>query len=707
MVLIIGLTIFGLVVGGVGCWLLRTYLPKYTAKTYIEVLAPGQTDPMVMSPLPVQKDIRYGYRLSIASLIKQQRTLEDLLKRDTVTKTRWFSSVGNLPRRVRYLEKYLVAVAHRDADYIEVSMTCGDAKEAAAIVNEMVRMFISTQSTTKQAEVNAKLSELQTRKNRVEEELRAAEVAMDDVRKAWGISDIDWSVTHFIKHSVTLRLDQLELDKIDLELIIRQLEADIQVFDQLAKGPINVQIEHAIETDTVMTALATQLAYTDAQLASILSKFGENHREVRRLQELKDEISVRREMRSAELGEQTRQANLANAKDRLIVYKERFAELEKLRQDAAAKQRDLDSARVQYDQRVKIKDERVAMLDEIKQSIEKMRIIYGDPETPKVRGLGDALEPLQMLLSREWWLWLPGGTVLGFLFSIGLAFLLELADDKVRTPRAVSKYLHIPLLGVVPDASVDRDVRGVDLCRVVSLAPYSLISESYRQCRTNLKLSGSGESLKTLLVTSGSPGDGKTCVAVNLATAFVAENKKVLLIDANFRQPTSEKLFPRSDAGRLDDEGLSVGFGLSSVLVGQCGAQQAIRSSGIEGLDIIDAGLLPPNPAELLGSVRMEEMLKQQRNNYDYIVIDSPPVLLISDAKVLAKRVDATLVVLNAAATHRGAAQRTFRELEDVDANVIGCVLLGAPALKGGYFQEQSKSYRRYQEKMQFAGAPA
>jgi len=707
MVLIIGLTIFGLVVGGVGCWLLRTYLPKYTAKTYIEVLAPGQTDPMVMSPLPVQKDIRYGYRLSIVSLIKQQRTLEDLLKRDTVTKTRWFSSVGDLPRRVRYLEKYLVAVAHRDADYIEVSMTCGDAKEAADIVNEMVRMFISTQGTTKQAEVNAKLSELQTRKNRVEEELRAAEVAMDDVRKAWGISDIDWSVTHFIKHSVTLRLDQLELDKIDLELIIKQLEADIQVFDQLAKGPINVQIEHAIETDTVMTSLATQLAYTDARLASILSKFGENHREVRQLQELKDEISVRREMRVAELGEQTRQANLANAKDRLIVYKERFAELERLRQDAAAKQRDLDSARVQYDQRVKIKDERVAMLDEIKQSIEKMRIIHDDPETPKVRGLGDALKPLQMLLSREWWLWFPGGTVLGFLFSIGLAFLLELADDKVRTPRAVSKYLHIPLLGVVPDASVDRDVRGVDLCRVVSQAPYSLISESYRQCRTNLKLSGSGESLKTLLVTSGSPGDGKTCVAVNLATAFVAENKKVLLIDANFRQPTSEKLFPRSGAGGLDDEGLSVGFGLSSVLVGQCGAQQAIRSSGIEGLDIIDAGLLPPNPAELLGSVRMEEMLKQQRNNYDYIVLDSPPVLLISDAKVLAKRVDATVVVLNAAATHRGAAQRTLRELQDVDANVIGCVLLGAPALKGGYFQEQSKSYRRYQEKMQFAGTPA
>jgi len=707
MVLIIGLTIFGLIVGGVGCLLLRRFLPKYAARTYIEVLPPVQTDPMVITTPLVQKDIQYGYRLSVASLIKQQRTLEDLLKRDTVMRTKWFGGISGLPRRIRYLEKYLGVLPHRDADYVEVTMTCADPQEAADIVNEMVTMFISTRSATKKKEVSDELSVLQTRENRVTEELRQAEQAMEDVRKSWGLTDIDRTVTNYIKHTITLKLDQLELQKSDLELIIKQLEADIQVFDQLAKGPINVQIEHIIESDPVMLSLAQQLAFTGARIASVLSKFGENHREVRQLQELKDELALKREMRATEIGEQTRQANLANAKDRLIIFKERFAELEKLRQETMAKQRDLDAARIQYDQRVKIRDERIEMLDDIKQSIEKMRIIYDDPETPKVRGLGDALKPLRMVISREWWFWFPGGTILGFLLSVGLAFVLELADDKVRTPRTVSRYLHIPLLGVVPDASVDRDVRGVDLCRVVSRAPYSLISESYRQCRTNLKLSGSGESLKTLLVTSGSPGDGKTCVAVNLATAFVAENKKVLLIDANFRQPTSEKLFPKSDAGRLDDEGLSVGFGLSSVLVGQCSAQQAIRSSGIEGLDIIDAGLLPPNPAELLGSARMEEMLKQQRNNYDYIVLDSPPVLLISDAKVLAKRVDATVVVLNAAATHRGAAQRTIKELEDVDANVIGCVLLGAPALKGGYFQEQSKSYRRYQEKMQFAGTPA
>jgi len=701
MLLIILLTTIGLAAGGAICWTLRTKLPKYTASAFIEILPPVQIDPMVISTPTVQKDIRYGHRLSIANMIKQQGTLENLLKKDAVKETKWFERVNGLPKQVKYLEKYLGVLAHRDADYVEVSMTCRDAREAAGIVNEMVAMFIASQGDKKQQEVAGKLAELKTRQSRVQEDLRVAEKALDDVRTAWQLTDLEMPTGSYRKHTITLKLDQLELEKSDLGLIIKQLEADIGVFSDLAQGPISVQIQNIIERDPVMLALKQQLNFTEATLAGLLTKFGENHREVRQLQEWKDEIQMRWDIRAGEIGEQTRQANLANARDRLTVFRQRYIELERLRQEAAAKKKDLDMARVQYAQREKIRDERIATLDQIKMSVEKMTIIYEDPETPKVRLLSAALEPIEQVSSRQWWIWFPTGTILGFLFSVGIAFLAELTDDKVRTPRDVSRYLHIPLLGVIPEASEDRDVRGVDLARVVSLAPYSMISESYRQCRTNLKLSGTGESLKTILVTSGSAGDGKTCVAVNLASAYVAGDKKVLLIDANFRQPTSKKLFPRGGAG---DEGLSMGFGLSSLLVGQCRVNEAIRSSGIEGLDIIDAGLLPPNPAELLGSVRMAEMLSEQRNNYDYVIIDSPPVLLISDAKVLAKCVDATVVVLNATATHRGAALRTIRELQEVDANVVGCVLLAAPSLKGGYFQEQYKSYRRYQERLQAAG---
>jgi succinoglycan biosynthesis transport protein ExoP len=697
MLLIILLTIIGLAAGGGSCYLLRTALPKYTARAYIEVLPPVQTDPMVMTTPTVQKDIRYGHRLSVASVIKRQGTLEALLRRQVVIDTKWFKRVDGLPWQIKYLNKYLGVTAHRDADYIEVSFTCRDAQEAADIANEMVGMFISSEVEKAQAEVGVKLEDLNARRTRVEEDLRTAERALDEVTTAHQIFDLRIPTGSAERNVITMKLQQLELEKTELDLVTRQLKADLEVLEKRKVGVIDVVTQNAIENDAVMLTLKRQIHFTEAQLAGLRTKFGPNHREVRQTQELRDELQLRWEARADEIGNRTRQANYENANDRLVVYQQRGAELATLLQDATAEQKKLDIARIQYAQRLTIRDERIAMLDAIKESIEKMNIRFGDPDTPKVRPLSNAIKPIEQDFSRDWLLWFPLGAILGLLLSVGIAFLVELANDIVRTPRDVSKYLHIPLLGVIPDAAEDRDVRGVDLTRVVSQAPYSLTSESYRQCKANLTLSGTGESLKTILITSGAAGDGKTCVAANLASAYVAADKKVLLIDANFRQPTLNKIFPPSGSG--------AGFGLSSLLIGQCGTNEAIRSSGIDGLDIIDAGgLLPPNPAELLGSALMVETLAELRNSYDFIIIDSPPVLLISDPKVLAKSVGTTIVVLNANVTHRGAALRTIRELEEVNANVAGCVLMAAPSLKGGYFQEQYKSYRRYQEKLQAAG---
>jgi Mrp family chromosome partitioning ATPase len=135
---------------------------------------------------------------------------------------------------------------------------------------------------------------------------------------------------------------------------------------------------------------------------------------------------------------------------------------------------------------------------------------------------------------------------------------------------------------------------------------------------------------------------------------------------------------------------------------GLCGYQEIIRPSGIEGFDVIDSGPLPPNPAELLGGAQMKQLVKHQRETYDYVIIDGPPVLLVSAAKILAKLVDGTALVFNAGATRRGAALRTIRELRDVNAEIVGCVVFAVKAMKGGYFTEQFRSYQEYQ-KLQLA----
>ncbi len=698
ILLIIALTLLGLMIGSAGWWLIRKFYPRYTAGTLIQVLSPIETDPMTIGGIQLQKDILYGHRMLIAALIKQQSTLQELLARDKVKQTDWFRRQGGSIREAfKELNRHFVAYAPRDGEFVEIRMTCRSDTESALIVNEMLELFLAQRGTTERREVTDRLARLEEQRAKIEGELSATERALREVRESSGITDLDLSTGRYFQHTITLRLNSLELQKNELDLAIRQFAADIKNLEQLAIGPITEQIEYAIERDPVMLTLAQQLAFQEASLSGRLTKFGENHRDVRQTRELIDEIRRRRELRKTEIAEQTTRANLENARDGLLVLKERADQLETLRLEAETKKRKLDLARVQYEQRIKIRDERIAMLDSIKEQIGKWKIIHDDPETPKVLPVGRAPVPLEMVFSRQWYFCPPLGTILGLLLGVGLTFLVELANDLVRTPSDVARFLHIPLLGVIPDESEDNQVRGIELCHAVRQAPYSVISESYRRCRTNLKLSGAAESLKALLVSSGSAGDGNTSVAVNLATTFVATDKKVLLIDANFRRPSFQALFPKVESDDLEAEQFD--FGLSNLLMNQCGAKEAVRSSGVEGLDVIYSGPLPANPAELLGSPRMGELLKGQRKNYDYIIVDGPPVLLVSDAKVLAGAVDATILVFNAAATSRGAAQRTIREFKEVDAKIVGCVLFAVRAMKGGYFHEQFKSYRRYQKK--------
>ena len=700
MLLMISLAILGFIIGGASWYLLRKYAPKYTARTFIKVLPPVERDPMTIGGGMVAKDIQYGHRLSMAALIKQQSTLQRLINRDKIQEAKWFKRFGevkaiSIVKAFKNLKKRFGASAQRDGDYVVLSMTYSDRGESALIVNEMVDMFLALQGSTKRAEVADRLVKLTAQRDSLQRDLDAAERALKAVRDVSGLTDLE---ERYFQHTITLTLNYLELRENEFFLQIREAQANIEELEKLAVGPVGVQVEHEIERDPVMLMLTQRRVLLEAELAGRLSKFGENHRTVRQTQELINEIKEERRIRKAEIAEQTRQANLKNAQSRLAVWTRRLEELTKMRQETEAKKRDLDLARVQYQQRVAIRDERKQMLGSVKQQLEKLKIMHDDPETPKVQFVGYAPVPLVVSFPR-WQIFFPGGTMLGFMFGIGLAFLIELLSDLVRTPRDVARFLHIPLLGVIPDAAEDEQLRDVDLYLAVRQAPYSIVSESYRRLRTNLKLSEAGAS-KALLVSSGAAGDGKTSVAVNLATTFVAENKKVLLIDANFRRPSLQTIFPKPEAEHEEAEH----FGLSSLLMGQCGYQDVIRPSGIEGLSLIDSGPLPFNPTELLSSSLMEELIKEQRKNYDYVIIDGPPVLLVSDAKVLARFVDGTVLVFNAGATRRGAAQRTIRELKEVNAPIVGCVLLAVKAMKGGYFREQFKSYREYQ-KLQLARA--
>lgn len=694
--MIVLLTIFGFGCG-IGSWyLLRRYNPQYTAQTFIRVLPPVEKDPTTIQTPIVAKDIQYGYRLSMATLLKSQGMLQSLIDRDKIQQTQWFRDFGEIKdvrirKAVKGLRKKFGAFPQKDGDSIVVSMTCRDKAESAIIVNEMATLFVSSQGGEKRKDVAERLARLDDQQIRVQRDLDLAERALDDVRRRYGFTDLG---EHTFEPITDRKLNDLEFQQNEVMLNISQVRAAVTTLSAQAQGPVQVQVERQVETDPVMTSLAQQLAVQESVLASSLARFGEDHRLIKQLRKYIESTQEERLLRKEAIAEQTRQSNLRNAQDSLVTLEKQLEDLEKLREETAKRKEEMDLARAQYEQRVTIRDERRKMLDSIKEQTEKLKIIHDDPETPKVQLVTLAPEPLE-ISSPRWEVFFPGGILIGMLVGFGLAFLVELLNDLVRMPKDVTMYLHIPLLGVIPDAEEDEYLGDIELALVSREAPNSIISESYRRLRTNLKLSVAKDSAKTILITSGSARDGKTTVAVNLATTLVADGKKVLLIDANFRRPGLQTIF-KSQQGTAAN-GTSGSPGLSRLLSGQCSLQDAIRSSGIEWLEIIESGQIPANPAEALGGKTMERLIKQQRDNYDYVILDGPPVLLASETKMLSKCVDGTILVFNAAQSRRGTAVRTISELRQVDAVIFGCVLLGVKTLKGGYFREMFKSYQEYQ----------
>ncbi|HEU4963698.1 MAG TPA: CpsD/CapB family tyrosine-protein kinase [Bacilli bacterium] len=194
--------------------------------------------------------------------------------------------------------------------------------------------------------------------------------------------------------------------------------------------------------------------------------------------------------------------------------------------------------------------------------------------------------------------------------------------------------------------------------------PKSPIAEAFRTLRTNIQFAGVSKDLRTMMVTSSGPGEGKSTTIANLAIVSAQAGKKVLLIDADLRKPTVHRTFNVSNR-----------TGLTNMLIGQAEYGDCIRETGQIRLDVISSGPIPPNPAELLGSQRMKDLLEQLKEHYDMIYIDTPPILAVTDAQLLASHVDGVVLVLSAGKVLRDHAKKAKALLNNVGANVVGAVL--------------------------------
>lgn len=211
---------------------------------------------------------------------------------------------------------------------------------------------------------------------------------------------------------------------------------------------------------------------------------------------------------------------------------------------------------------------------------------------------------------------------------------------------------------------------------VVADNPTSIVSEQFRTIRTNIQFSMIDRDLKTISITSAAPSSGKTTVASNLAGAFAASDVKVLLVDTDMRKPTVHKVFQVQNHP-----------GLTNLLTDRTlGIRDVVRSTYVENLHYITCGIIPPNPSELLNSKRMSELIREMEEHYDLVIFDNPPLLAVTDAQIMAAKVDGTIVVVPQGEVKKTELDQAAELLEKVNANVLGAVLNKVDADSDTYY---------------------
>ncbi|MBN1437065.1 MAG: polysaccharide biosynthesis tyrosine autokinase [Sedimentisphaerales bacterium] len=681
MWLIIIITFVAIIAAG-GLWYFcyKNY-PKYTSTGIISCKMPVHQDVFTRNPLIPQAQIIEQETQNKAIFLRSDYFLEKILERTDVMNTRWYASFGrDNAERLNALRDSFGAAPQRNSEYIVVSMSTHNAAESRTILNAALTAFEQEMDQQANDPLDSRLAALTERKRQLELDLRNQRTRLSSLAQSADVPGWERG-----QNVVTQELNALHQEQLRLNYQLQELRlAQELLAGEINSGGISSNVQMAVEQDREVAGFRNRIAGLSEEMDRLLSRFGEDHREVEEIRSRIESNQQSLEARQAELIEQYSGAEQLGLEQQIRTVASQLARINEEFRQVSARQSNLDQRLTEYNQ---IQDEarqiqnRLAAFDE--QIASTQTLLASRRERVFAEVAAPASLPLEMSFPKLS-MFLPGGFILGLLISIGLAFLLEFIDDSVKMPLDIHRHLRIPNLGMVP-LYEEEDIDEVCLAKIIEERPNSVMSEFCRQLTSNVAFSAPADELKTMLVTSCSGDCGKTTVALNLALALAGDGERVCVVDANFRRPRINTLSQKSSTS-----------GLSDLLVGRAQLDEVIYQTEYSGLDFVASGPIPPNPANLLGGKTMQAFIKQLRDRYDRIIIDGPPALVVSDARLIAGKVDGTIVVIRAGTTGRGVVLRLIRELRQNNARVMGAVLNAVKPRRGGYLRETYENYYDY-----------
>jgi capsular exopolysaccharide synthesis family protein len=588
---------------------------------------------------------------------------------------------------IRMLDSGIGVEPVKETRALKISFSHADREIAADVTNAVANKFLADNFASKTLKYTEAARWLSDTADKLKSKVREAEEKLEAYTREHGIflTDKDGSLTITKLQRLHEQALRAESDRVLKESLYQEVK------EGRVKENAEAYADLLFKSSPKVVDLQKQLGDLETQKAELSNKYGDDNPKLKEVN-----------LKIAAIHEQLKESQVSLEEKLKIEYERAVRDEQKFKvllAQAKGEAITQNQAGIQY--------------NILKQEVETNKALYQDYLNKTNQAEAQKVEQqnnLRIIEAAQ----VPGSPVsprrmfsimVAFLLStgvaLGLAFFLEYLDNTIKTVEDVSRYAQLPALSVIPAvagsaarklgakgkralaASTGNSSQEIGNTQLVSLDTRSSAAEAYRVLRTSVLLSAAGQPPKTVLVTSGQPGEGKTTTAINTAISLSQLGASVLIIDCDLRRPTTHKVL-----GVDHIQGLSTYLSRSDVSL-----DEVIQKLTIANLSLLPCGPIPPNPAELIISDRMKDMLKELSERYDHIIIDSPPLINVTDPVILSTMVDGVILVVHGGKSTRDLVRRARQELSTVGAKIFGVVLNNVDLRREGY---DNYYYHRY-----------
>lgn len=551
---------------------------------------------------------------------------------------------------------------------VKVSFISANPELAGIIANATVSAYMDQLLEMKMQASNYNLRWMRIKAEEEAEKLNKSEKALNEYMKAKNIATIENRVTIIPQKlaELSISLTRAETRQKELATLYKKIRSSFDKANEVETIPV-------ISNDPALKSIRDQILKVEQNIMEQSKKYGPKHPVMVRVnselkilqtkhgQEIQRIIkTIKNEYELAISNAQDLRESLDKTKKEAVSLNEKFIQYGILK-------REIETNQSLYDSLIqRIKEQSVTeQVQNINVWVVEKAQTPGFPSKPNKKR--------NILL----------GIIMGLFGGVGLAFFLEYLDNTVKTPDDIEERYNIPVLTTISKSKNKNKT----LYKIVLDEPSSALAESFKSLRTSIMLSSSDSPPKTILVTSMAPKDGKTTIASNLAIAIAGSESSVLLIDCDLRRPMLHEIF-----------GLKNTRGLSTFIAGASDMNNIIQDVPVKNLSVITSGPTPPNPSELLISKRLKELIHALKDKFDFVIIDTPPVMSISDTLIVSKIVDAGLIVTRFGKTTYEMMNHGLKSMADIESKIIGTVINAVDEKKSGYhyYYHYNKEYYRY-----------